>query len=258
MAHSDPLNSTQLAVLEWVSDGCPDGVMPAGGSHKTSAKALQWRRLLQVSTKGGIWTATITEAGRHYLEHGSYPDGHWTSRKGGSARSAGKPQSSAARPKPVPSQRPRRVSARKNKLRPVDQLIADVVAAGGRLEVTQEYGTGPNFEALVKSANRFNKVPAGKLLSVHRGARWGESTIVLADPPEWMTVTLEPIPVPGRVTKFHPALVQVRARSSRMRNQSLRQRGHRILQAIAKASSARGFAVAAAIGRDRYGNRSQQ
>lgn len=258
MAHSDPINPTQLAVLKWVADGCPDGVMPDGGTHKTSAKALQWRRLLEVSTKGGAWSARLTAAGHHYLAHGSYPDGHWTTRKRGAALSSRPQLKSPARPRTAVSPRPPRAKVTDKKLRPVDQLIADVVAAGGRLEVVRKDDKGPRYEALVKSAIRFNKVPAGKILAVERGARWGEATIVLTDPPEWMTVALEPLPVPERVSKFHPALAQGRARATGKRNSPLRQRGHRILHAIAVASSARGFEVAAAVSRDRYGNRTQQ
>ncbi|EYT64022.1 hypothetical protein H483_0106070 [Dietzia sp. UCD-THP] len=140
----------------------------------------------------------------------------------------------------------------------MEQSIADVVAAGGRLEVVRTADKGPSYEALVKSAIRFNKVPAGKILVVERGARWGEATIVLTDPPEWMTVALEPIPVPERVSKFDSALTQVRADATGKRNSPLRQRGHRILHAIATACAARGFEVAAAVSRDRYGNHTQQ
>lgn len=71
MAHSDPINSTQFAVLEWAADESPDGVIPSGGTHKTSAEALQRRRLLQMTTRAGMWSATTAEAGRHYLEQGT-------------------------------------------------------------------------------------------------------------------------------------------------------------------------------------------
>lgn len=45
---------------------------------------------------------------------------------------------------------------------------------------------GPSYEALVKSAIRFNKMPAGKMLVVERGARRGEATIVLTEP-HWLS-----------------------------------------------------------------------
>ncbi|WP_157554177.1 hypothetical protein [Nocardia crassostreae] len=72
---ADPINRTQLEVLRWVDGGCPDGVM-TGSSYKLTAQALAWRGLVAVSKKQGIWRAEITEAGRYYLQHGRYPDGH--------------------------------------------------------------------------------------------------------------------------------------------------------------------------------------
>ena len=66
------VNDRQLDVLSWIADGCPDGVM-LDFSHKTTAAALRNRGLAAVSKRGG-WHAEITNAGRHYLEHGGYPD----------------------------------------------------------------------------------------------------------------------------------------------------------------------------------------
>jgi hypothetical protein len=45
-------------------------------TYKTTAVALQGRRLVIVSRKGGVWTAATTEAGDHYLRHGTYPSRH--------------------------------------------------------------------------------------------------------------------------------------------------------------------------------------
>jgi hypothetical protein len=70
------VNLRQLAILKWIAAGCPSGVM-TGDVHKTSAAALQNRRLVRVSRKGGAWSATLTEAGEHYLATGEYPPGHW-------------------------------------------------------------------------------------------------------------------------------------------------------------------------------------
>lgn len=45
-----------------------------GHSYKTTAIALQNRRLATVSKKGGQWGAEITDAGRYYLGHGKHPE----------------------------------------------------------------------------------------------------------------------------------------------------------------------------------------
>jgi hypothetical protein len=63
-----------LEVLKWIVAGCPDGVM-TGTTHKVTAVALQGRRLAKVAKRRGVWRAEPTEAGRFFVEHGSYPAG---------------------------------------------------------------------------------------------------------------------------------------------------------------------------------------
>jgi hypothetical protein len=70
-----PITSRQLDVLRWIGDGCPPGRWP-DDRHKHSARALAERGLAHVGrprSAGGAWMATLTEAGRHYLDHGEYP-----------------------------------------------------------------------------------------------------------------------------------------------------------------------------------------
>lgn len=67
------VNEHQLEVLRWISMGCPEGVM-TDFSYKTSAIALRNRGLATVSRRGG-WHASLTDAGRYFLEHGRYPGG---------------------------------------------------------------------------------------------------------------------------------------------------------------------------------------
>ncbi|MCI7456419.1 hypothetical protein [Actinomyces urogenitalis] len=69
-----PINERQVSVLKWIAQGCPEGVWPEGSySYKTSAVALQDRGLITIRGRSESWTATVTEAGRYYLEHGDYP-----------------------------------------------------------------------------------------------------------------------------------------------------------------------------------------
>lgn len=70
-----PLSERQLEVLQWIADGCPRRAWP-DHAYKTVAGALMNRRLAAVSKKGGIWRATITDAGQFYVDNGRYPDGH--------------------------------------------------------------------------------------------------------------------------------------------------------------------------------------
>jgi hypothetical protein len=68
-----PLNERQVAVLSWIAEGCPDGIME-GDSYKVSAVALQDRGLIQVSRRRGVWQAEVTAGGRYYVLHGAFPD----------------------------------------------------------------------------------------------------------------------------------------------------------------------------------------
>lgn len=67
------LNGQQQAVLKWIADGCPDGVM-IGTTYKKSGDALRDRGLVTISKRGGGWRASITDAGKYFLEHGKHPD----------------------------------------------------------------------------------------------------------------------------------------------------------------------------------------
>jgi len=67
-----PLNERQRAVLEWVGKGRPDGVWDSS-AYKASCQALQNRGLVKISRRGGRWSAELTDAGTHYLAHGTYP-----------------------------------------------------------------------------------------------------------------------------------------------------------------------------------------
>jgi hypothetical protein len=60
------LTEKQLALLRWIGDGCPDGVM-SDDSHRISAGALRNRGLATTSGRGLGWTAKLTPAGADYL-----------------------------------------------------------------------------------------------------------------------------------------------------------------------------------------------
>jgi hypothetical protein len=67
MARPHDLNSAQLAVLRWVADGSPSGVME-GYSHRISAVALRSRGLVRIFGRGPTWRSEITPAGLACLE----------------------------------------------------------------------------------------------------------------------------------------------------------------------------------------------
>jgi len=217
------VNARQLEVLNWIVEGCPSGVM-TDTTHKTTAKALQSRRLVVVANKGRAWKAEATDAGKYFVEHGGYPAGHWSTGAKRGSRSAG-PQPEG---EPV-SGNPRRVTGR----RPVDQLIADLVNAGGELTVDSD--REGYWEGLASSANRYSKVPIGKVLRVHRGTTWKARVIRLEDPPAWMAANLDPIPVPEQLYRPHPTVKALRDHRDRLPiTGETRARALHILDAIAR------------------------
>ncbi len=74
------LNDTQTAMLRWLATEPADG--EATNPQRLTARALATRKLVKIKGRGSAWHAELTVAGRHYLEHGEYPDGHFgTERK---------------------------------------------------------------------------------------------------------------------------------------------------------------------------------
>jgi hypothetical protein len=205
----------------------------AGYSYKSTAVALKSRRLVQIEKTRGSWKAVLTDAGAYFLEHASYPAGHWPKYE----------RTQVVRP-PVPD-KPRRERVVTG-TRPVEQLIADVVAAGGELKISADESA--RYKTLVSSATRYGKVPEGKLLKVETGRSWKEQFVRLTDKPAWMTTVLEPIRVAGTLSKPHPAVKHLRDEGMPIRA-AVRSRAYRMLDALAKEAERRGYSVKTSVWR---------
>lgn len=72
MAHRKSLSTRQIDVLIWIKDGCAEGVMD-DMSARISAGALRGRGLVKTTGRGPTWAASITPAGRRYLEDAARP-----------------------------------------------------------------------------------------------------------------------------------------------------------------------------------------
>lgn len=242
------MNARQLEVLKWIVDGCPDGVQ-TGNTYKTTAVALKGRRLVTISRKGGVWSAEATEAGRHYTANGAYPDGHWAVQAA--------PRRHARMPIPSPQagefqQMPRPAPAPKaSKPRPVEDML-DVLLGGGEIEV--EYAETRRYNTLVASARRSSRVPNEKMIVFREGNYRDRGVVSLVDKPEWMVTSPEPIPVAATLASVHPAVAELRnVKGIRLKfKPEPRQRALRILNAVAKASTSRGWTVTAPNARDPY------
>lgn len=258
------LNARQVEVLTWIAGGCPDGVM-TGSTYKTTAVALQGRRLVTVSKRRGIWSASVTDAGRYYLENGRYPDPVTPARRRAVRVhvAATQPASSAklatlaegafaadVRERPVIDTRTvtagEAVKARDGRPGSAERFINDLQEAGGLLRVSRLNGReqGVDYVKLIGIANRTGKVPVGKRI-VSTARNWPELEIRLVSAIPGTQVDASPVPVPVRVARYHPVVAQFR--DLRARHEVSKQHLTRtllILQAIAAEAEHRGHTVA--------------
>ncbi len=66
--NANALSEKQVATLEWIRDGCPAVDEETEVSRKISAASLKSRGLATVKGAGATWKASITPAGRAWLE----------------------------------------------------------------------------------------------------------------------------------------------------------------------------------------------
>jgi hypothetical protein len=145
VAQRRTLNEGQVALLRWIAEGCPDGVME-GHFHRISASALSSKGLVKISGRGPTWSAKPTKTRRDYLEQLEGED------------------------PPVPRQANVSVT---------QQLVEDVMAAGGSLRVPRRYwyaDDGIDYERRALLAERYRKVPPGRRFQITRLERELEGT----------------------------------------------------------------------------------
>lgn len=212
MAQRKTLTEQQVSILRWIAEGCPDGVI-RGNSHRISAAALRNRGLVKTSGRGPTWKATITEAGREYLDR---VDG----------------------PEPPAPRRPN-VSV-------TQQLVNDVIAAGGSMRVPYKSWSDPDsidYANRARLAERYRKVPAGKRLAISPVDGGLEiSLIEVLDKGE--PAELVAVDVPEKVARYHPAARQFRdVRPRQEVSHELLPRATRIVHAIAIEAERRGWAA---------------
>lgn len=202
MRQWQPLTERQLEVLRWVADGAPATAF-SGNGHKAVANALQNRRLVSVSRRGGIWTADLTSAGRYYLDHGSYappgvslPPVHQV-----------KPVAARGTERKQPAERPRR-PARPKPPTAAQQLVIDVIAAGGRLRLPNRIdGRYVSHDSLVRKANRATNLPTDHWLKLQHRSDGVE--VLLRETPG-TRIPQRPVPIPDKISKLHPVVARYR------------------------------------------------
>jgi hypothetical protein len=192
------LNEAQVAVLRWIAAGSPSGVME-GYAHRVSASALRTRDLVRISGRGPSWRAELTERGREQLE---LLEGEQSASSTNGSEPNTLPPSSPA-PPVSRSERRAQLAPGPEPLSKTEQLVADVIAAGGRLTLPDDTAHGGvNWRQRAYAAQRHGKVPDGKRLSV----AWTKAgfEIELLDGETGNELGADAVPVPARLSKFHP------------------------------------------------------
>jgi hypothetical protein len=194
-----PLNATQLAVLTWVGDGTAPGIYE-GWSHRLVARALHNRGLVLVKGHGPSWTASITEDGAYYLEHGTYPP---RDRRHNGSHSRGDLRRGPEIATPTTQRSRARTSVRTpatparrppvKKRGPVDQFALSLQDAADH-RILVPINEGARYRYLAGFAKRLGRIPEGMRLSFDYTRQDGSQMLAVAleRPPEWQTRVLNP------------------------------------------------------------------
>lgn len=212
VAQRKTLTLAQIEILRWVQEGCPGDEREDNG-RRVSVAALRNRRLVTTKGSGPSWSAAITAEGTAYL---------------GQVDSTEPPTPRA----------PASVT---------QQLVDDIVAAGGTLEVqTRSYGNPhlPDYDQRAQAAVRHGRVPNDKRLFV-RHVRHGFLELSLLDVPAEIAA-VENVNVPARVSRYHAAARVVRESPMQLDlSRAVSSRVARILHALASSAEVHGFTVVA-------------
>ncbi|MEV4923221.1 hypothetical protein [Streptomyces roseoverticillatus] len=241
------LNERQLSVLQWVDQGCPDGVWETS-SYKISCQALQNRGLLRVSKRQGQWRATLTGAGQHYLDHGNYPPAPPQTRRTAPTRKPAptvsttsiSDEASAEAETAAPSTPRKAPQAGQTRKTVTEELLEELAEADGRIVKSDARGSNAvNWAARVSAARRSGRIPRTKEL--YGGWCREGYEIRLADIPAWRLAVLEPIPVPTRLSKPHAVVRAIQSHSQPMGlTKAVQARALRLVQALITTAQSHG------------------
>lgn len=251
VSRTQPLNERQVQVLRWIADGCPDGVVE-GYSYKHTAGALHDRKLVMVTRKRGAWQAEVTDAGHHYLEHGTYP--------GAEAGKQGAPQPAERRvageqdaplttsPGPAATPKPPGLIIRRRGA--AIELMERLIERGGLTLDGLSDAEIVEQRKVIETAKRYGLVPDGKRIQTYKmydgrlSIRLYEGLHANAKPETEPDLAL--VVVPTHLRNPHPVVQKLRDDPGRLLMPKLpqvRNRALRILQAVAAEAVRRGFRV---------------
>jgi hypothetical protein len=186
-----------------------------GGSYRISAASLRNRGLVTISGRRASWSAQITERGREYLEKVDGPE------------------------PPVP---------RQANLSVTQQLVDDVIAAGGSLQVPRKRPAdreGVDYRKRAQLAERYGKVPPGQRLDVAEVGDALEIRLRKA-PGSGGRAELVEVVVPKRIGRYHPAAKRFHEeKDAHEVSRAHLRRAVQIVHVIAKEAGRRGWTTKA-------------
>lgn len=241
-----PPTELQFKVLQWIADGCPDGLM-SDPKFKVSADALDRRNLVRVKRRKNPWIAEITDAGKQFLANGGAsvlnPAGRATWTASPLETEAEMPGGSTTMgpPVPVPPRAPT-VPAKSATQKMMDRLLVEPVIEFTRAEAGR-------YKQLATVARRKKLFPDDMEMVV--STSWSEPcTVRLKRRPEWQLVALDPVEVPAAIRTPHDVVAKLKEqRTDRLGMDAPRWSWTlRVVQGLVAEAEGRGYGVAAPPG----------
>ena len=231
------LNPKQKQVLEWIRNGCPDGVYASGYEHRISARVLERRGLVKIRGRGEQWQAELTEKGKQWKNEIKntelpLPHGRPTHGRTSSDEVAAPEEAQAAE------------QAAQNEASEEDELLKQVLDQGSVL-LPEDASIVKSYERMIRRSLSSPLRPRGKRLEMQSTGQWGlgPQQIVFVDYFD-DRVEITPVPVPERISKYHPSIKELLSNKewSYVSDEHL-PRAAKILQAIADEAERRGLKV---------------
>ena len=235
MSRSIALNSRQLEILAWVRGGAPEDSYE-DYRPRIIARALHNRGLVTVSGHGQGWSVSITDDGNFYLDNGAYP-----------GRPDQPPLSSLEAPKIIPQHAfkpvPNLRSPKSPHVGPTDAMMV-ALAAAEENRIAIEYNECGRYEHLVRTAERFKKIPDGMQITVSGDYRTRTAHLTLHPLPVWRTRVLAPIPVQGALRGASAVVKALQTREDFEIRSSEKGRALRLAEALVSEAEHRKHKVA--------------
>ena len=265
MRRQDPLTNRQHELLRLVAAG--DDLATADNGAKRSTRALHDRGLVVIHRSP--WRAIVTDVGRYYLEHGTYPDtsppvdgpeGSATRASSGRLPAGGDAASTPDGSTSEPAKRPpphtsARIAAERRAA--ALELIDELVESGPKIIEGPDEAARAAWRRIVDYAKRNHLVPAGKRLEKVT-VDWDDLQISLVDGPHANSRAIsEPaVPMPTELRDLHPVVKAIEADSGRLHmHESLRHRGLLYFHGLVSEAVRRGHSVRELAIGDRYRGR---